>query len=344
MTEPDLLPLTTARTVMRPFTPADAPVLARYRDDPDVARFQDWDLPYTIEDAHALIAGQAEQTGPAPGAWFQIAIEHDGELAGDVAIGLDDTGESAMIGYSLRADRQRLGLATEAIEALIDRMFEQGLHRVAATLDPENVASARLLERLGFRYEGRGVSMARVRGEWLDDDRYALLSSDRAEWLARPTTCAADVSLVEVTPANLDAVRRLATHHSQERFVAPMAKSFAQALVPDVIDGVLLVPWYRAVVADGEIAGFVMITESTDAHPDPYLWRLLIDRRHQRRGIGARAVAEVAERVRALGATRLVVSWSPGQGSPEPFYLGLGFVPTGEVEEGEIVAALALAT
>ena len=342
MDEPDLLPLVTARTVLRPFTAADAPVLAAYRDDPDVARYQDWPLPFTVDDAHALIAGQADQEGPAPGTWYQIALEHEGELVGDLAVGLDDTGLLAMLGYSLRVDRQGLGLASEAVEALIDRLFERGLHRVAATLDPENVSSARLLERMGFRYEGRGVKMAWVRGEWADDDRYALLASDRTAWIARPVARAVDVTLVEVTPENLDDVYRLATHHSQQRFVATMPESFADALVPEVVDGAALLPWYRAVVADGEVAGFVMIAEATAHHPHPYLWRLLIDRRHQRRGIGGRVVADVAERVRALGATTLLVSWAEGHGSPEPFYRRLGFVPTGEIEDGEIVAALAL--
>ena len=80
-----------------------------------------------------------------------------------------------------------------------------------------------LLERLGFRYEGRAVGAAFVRGSWMDDDRYAILREERAAWLARPTTPAADVRLVEVTPDNVGVVGRLATHHSQERFVAPMA-------------------------------------------------------------------------------------------------------------------------
>lgn len=51
----------------------------------------------------------------------------------------------------------------------------------------------------------------------------------------------------------------------------------------------------------------------------------------------------MAAHVRTLpGATRLLVSRVPGSGSPEPFYLGLGFEPTGEIESGEVVAALTL--
>ncbi|MGD9702477.1 MAG: GNAT family N-acetyltransferase [Acidimicrobiia bacterium] len=336
-----LLPFRTARLLLRPFTATDAPALAAYRSDPDVARFQDWDLPFSVEDAEKLIAGQAGQSGPERGGWYQIAIEHDGELVGDLALGLDDSGQLATLGYSLRSDRQGSGFATEAAEALIDRLFESfGIHRVAATLDPANIASARLLERLGFRYEGRGLQMALVRGEWCDDDRYALLRSDRDAWLARPRTSPDEVRLVEITHAIFPDVYRLATHHSQERFVAPVPKSFADALIPEVVDGAPLVPWYRAVDADGELVGFVMCSEVTPAHPEPFLWRLLVDRRHQRRGIGTRIIALVIEHAREQGATTLMTSWVEGPGSPAPLYLGLGFEPTGDLDDDEVVARL----
>ena len=54
-------------------------------------------------------------------------------------------------------------------------------------------------------------------------------------------------------------------------------------------------------------------------------------------------MALVIDHVRTLpGATELLVSWVPAAGGPEPFYLGLGFEPTGEVDEGEVVARLRL--
>jgi len=60
---------------------------------------------------------------------------------------------------------------------------------------------------------------------------------------------------------------------------------------------------------------------------------------------GRAAMALLADRVRNLpGATHLVTSWVPGPGSPEGFYLGRGFEPTGEVDDGEVVGRLELAT
>jgi GNAT superfamily N-acetyltransferase len=143
------------------------------------------------------------------------------------------------------------------------------------------------------------------------------------------------VSLVEVTTDNAGAVSRLRTHKTQETFVATMAESFVDAMFPEIIDGAPVVPWLRAVSADGELIGFVMLALRTEFHPEPYLWRLLIDRLHQRRGIGQRVVDLVAEECRRAGAETLFTSWSEGTGSPRPFYLRNGFEPTGNLIDGE---------
>lgn len=329
--------------MLRPFSPDDASAFAAYRSDPDVARYQDWDVPYPEEQASALIAGCAGVEGPMLGDWQQIAIEHDGELIGDLALNLEGSGRQAILGYTLRSDRQGQGFAAEAAGALVDRLFTGfGVHRISATLDPANVSSARLLERLGFYYEGRSPGAAWVRGEWLDDDRYAIRATDRAAWRARKRAAPAEVRLVEVTPDNVAQVYRLATHHSQKRFVATMPWNFTAALVPEVVDGAALVPWYRAVEADGDLVAFVMCAEVTAAHPEPYLWRFLVDRWHQRRSIGARAIRLVVDHAREQGADTLLTSWVEGPGSPEPFYRGLGFEPTGAIVDGEIEARLRL--
>ena len=76
--------------------------------------------------------------------------------------------------------------------------------------------------------------------------------------------------------------------------------------------------------------------------PEPYLWRLLIDRKHQRRGIGTKILDAIVEFCREQGWSTLMTSWGEGRGTPEPFYLRYGFVPTGEIEDEEIVARLTL--
>jgi diamine N-acetyltransferase len=141
----------------------------------------------------------------------------------------------------------------------------------------------------------------------------------------------ATVDLREVTGETVRAVCLLHVAPDQRHLVAPNAVSFAEALFEPKA-------WYRAVVADDVPVGFVMLSID-EAAPEYYLWRFMIDQRYQGRGYGRAAILQLIEHVRTLpDATELLVSWVPEAGGPEPFYRGLGFEPTGEVDEGEVVA------
>ena len=325
--------------------PSDVTAFATYRNRPEVARYQDWELPYTRDLAHQLIDDMDGINGPVLGEWVQLAVDDGlGLLVGDLAVFVDTDVRLAIIGYTMSPAHQGRGYATEAVGALVDRLFDRlHVHRVAATLDPANVSSARVLERLGFRYEGCGLKAAYVRGEWCDDDRYAILSDERRAWRERPRQPPKSLRFVEVTRDNLNRVEQLATHHSQQRFVSTVQESFTDALVPEIVDGHAVVPWLRAIEADGELVGFLMLAARTDAHPTTFLWRLLVDARHQGRGIGTRALRLVGERLAAEGDSVLKTSWVDAPGGPEGFYRKLGFVPTGEIDDGEIVASIPIA-
>lgn len=74
-----------------------------------------------------------------------------------------------------------------------------------------------------------------------------------------------------------------------------------------------------------------------------FLWKLLIDHSHQRFGYGHEVMRQIVELVRGQGATELLTSFVPGDGSPEGFDAALGFVPTGTVDDdGEVLASLSL--
>jgi len=148
------------------------------------------------------------------------------------------------------------------------------------------------------------------------------------------------VELREITADTVRAVCRLSVGPGQDAFVAPNAVSLAQALFhPEA--------WYRAIYADGDLAGFVMLEDEAQraqppAQPKVGLWRLMVDQRFQGRGIGRQAIARVAAHLQQQGRTQLYTSYVPGEGGPERFYQSLGFVPTGEVDEDEVIAVLAL--
>jgi diamine N-acetyltransferase len=126
--------------------------------------------------------------------------------------------------------------------------------------------------------------------------------------------------------------------HSQRRFVSSVTQSIADAAHPPVENGVRLRPWYRAIVADRDLAGFLMVALPVEGQPIPMLWRLLIGTWFQRRGIARRAIVELAAILAADGAEHLDVSFVDEPGGPEAFYTQLGFERTGLIEDGEVVA------
>jgi diamine N-acetyltransferase len=150
------------------------------------------------------------------------------------------------------------------------------------------------------------------------------------------------VQLREITDDNRDAVCALRVRRGQKRFVASVARSLDDAATAPEAN-----PWYRAVYSGNKPVGFVMLSWNVPAgRPGvigPYfLWRLLIDKRHQRRGVGLAVLTQIVDLVRADGATELLTSYQPGDGDPWPFYQRFGFQPTGEIDDDEIVLRLTL--
>ena len=152
------------------------------------------------------------------------------------------------------------------------------------------------------------------------------------------------IDLREITEANRDAVIAIHAGPAQGRFVSSVAESVEEAA--ETPEGS---PWYRAVYLGDEPVGFVML--SWDVTPQPpdiigpwFLWKLIVDERHQGRGIGRAIVEHVVRLIRAEGATELFTSHVDGEGGPDGFYERLGFVPTGTFDpQGERILRLDLA-
>lgn len=135
-------------------------------------------------------------------------------------------------------------------------------------------------------------------------------------------------------------VRKVVMTDDQLRFVSDVEESIQEAAeVPEAN------PWYRGVYDDGVPVGFVMIAwdvPPTDGLIGPwFLWKLLIDRDHQRRGYGQAVLDLIVQIVRENGGTELFTSYTDRPGGPGPFYARLGFVPTGE-HQGEVLAVKTL--
>jgi diamine N-acetyltransferase len=154
-----------------------------------------------------------------------------------------------------------------------------------------------------------------------------------------------DVTLREVGPDNRAAVEAIRVAEGQERFVDDVRRSIAEAAATPAAR-----PWYRAVYAGEAPVGFVMIGDDVPPGNEVipwryYLWRFLIDGRHQGRGYGRAALDRLVEYLRTRpGADTLVTSVVPGEGSPLGFYLRYGFVATGQMFDREQVLTMRLPT
>jgi RimJ/RimL family protein N-acetyltransferase len=175
------LPIATSRLALRSFRDTDLPAFLAYRNDPEVARLQDWEG-ISHEAAAAFLRSNSQLGLGMPGRWQQIAIAlgPGDPLIGDIGLFLRDDGHSAELGFTLAAEHQRRGLAREALAALIDALFDRpGLERLEAVTDTRNAPAMALLARLGFGV--RSTAEAVFKGAGCEEHTYVL---SRAAWLA----------------------------------------------------------------------------------------------------------------------------------------------------------------
>ena len=147
------------------------------------------------------------------------------------------------------------------------------------------------------------------------------------------------VRLVELTPDNVAAACRIEVKPEQGKFVAPVVESIAEAYVH------YGTAWPRLILDGDRVVGFVMGGFDPDSEIDAFragIWRLNIAADEQGHGYGRFAVEAIAAEARRRGQKRITVLWVQGDAGPEAFYLRMGFTPTGEVMDGEIVGELML--
>jgi RimJ/RimL family protein N-acetyltransferase len=172
--------LETARLWLRPVAPQDAEALFGIFSDRVVMQY--WSTPPWTrrEQADAMI--ETEAAGLAAGTSVRLAVvrRDDEVVVGTCSLfSLEEESRRAEIGYAFAASSWGHGYAQEAGRAVIGFAFDAlGLNRLEADIDPRNAASARVLERLGFRREGLLRERWIVAGEVSDSALYGLLRRD----------------------------------------------------------------------------------------------------------------------------------------------------------------------
>ena len=175
----------TERMLLRTHTVDDLDDFLELHRREDVARYLPWyprdeeaaraalerhqELEIDLDDQGLTLAGIDKETGRYVGDFVLIlrSVEH----------------RRGEVGYVLHPDFAGRGLATEGARHMLAIAFEQlKLRRVIARIDPRNVASAKVLTKLGMRHEAHFVQNELFKGEWCDEDDFAML---REEWLAQ---------------------------------------------------------------------------------------------------------------------------------------------------------------
>jgi RimJ/RimL family protein N-acetyltransferase len=182
-------PLETDRLVLRPFEPGDLDELYEIHSDEKGARWL-YNEARTRDEVEALLERKiAGASIGAEGDWLSAAavLRSNGDLVCDVSLlWASEVHKQGEIGFIAHPAHHGHGYATEAARPLLAFAFETlGLHRVVGSLEPRNVASARVLEKLGMRREAHLVENEWVKGEWQSELVYAMLAR---EWTSRPSS------------------------------------------------------------------------------------------------------------------------------------------------------------
>ena len=172
--------LETKRIIIRPITLADKNEIFEYRSDTETNKYQGW-IPKTIHDVEIFI-GKISTKFNEPDTWFQLVIieKKTQKIIGDLGIHFfDSDNKQVEIGCTLNNDFQNKGYATESTKIVIDYLFKRlNKHRIITSIDPNNINSIRLVERIGFRKEAHFIKSLLVNGKWVDDLIYALIEKD----------------------------------------------------------------------------------------------------------------------------------------------------------------------
>ncbi|MFP3985297.1 MAG: GNAT family N-acetyltransferase [Candidatus Bathyarchaeia archaeon] len=173
----------TRRLMLRDFEEGDWELVHDYASDSEVVRYMDWG-PNTEEESKNFIqralAHQKEQ--PRKNFTLAIVLKATNTLVGGCGIYVSNPdNQEGCIGYVLNRSFWGQGYATETVQGLLEFGFNQlKLHRIFATCDSENIASAHVLEKIGMQREGHFREHKRAKGKWRNSLLYAVLDH---EWM-----------------------------------------------------------------------------------------------------------------------------------------------------------------
>lgn len=149
---------------------------------PEVDKFNTLGIPANIKTTEALLKKWMRHQKATARKSFIFTIRHvsEGGFIGLIAMNLGKSKfKNAEVWYKIHPTFWRQGFTTEALKALLHFGFSTlGLHRIEAGCAVENIASIKVLEKVGMAREGRKRKVLPIRGEWIDNYFYSILETD----------------------------------------------------------------------------------------------------------------------------------------------------------------------
>ncbi len=174
--------LSSGNIYLRPAKVSDFPVIKIYRQDPENCRYI---RPAESDEETMKIVEQLSKPWQMKSGYWNglvICLQEDDTLVGEIVFRIEDWENSrAEIGYRLSEAAAGKGICTQAATLLINYIIHEfGFYKLVAKCDPRNIASFRVMEKLGFVREAFFKEHYRIGEEWTDQYDYGLMST---QWL-----------------------------------------------------------------------------------------------------------------------------------------------------------------
>lgn len=166
--------ITTERLLARKILPEDAEMLFAWMSDPEVCKYERWNPHPNIGFSRGYILEAFDEY--KSNCTYQWGIQLETTLIGSVSVvSINDNDQKAVLGYCLARKYWSNGYASEAVKAVLNFIFtEVGLNRIEATHSKKNIASGKVLKKVGMTLEGCAKEYYYCNSEFHDSNLYGM--------------------------------------------------------------------------------------------------------------------------------------------------------------------------
>jgi len=175
--------LYTERLILRPMSSADAPRIKKLPGAGEISETTA-NIPHPYEDgmAEEFIRPHVDNYAAGTQAVFAITLRETGELIGAIGLVIKPQDENAEMGYWLGKEYWNRGYVTEAAREVVKFGFKElNLHRIHAHYFSRNIASGKIMQKIGMKHEGHSRDFLKKWGKFESIDRYAILKDEFAD-------------------------------------------------------------------------------------------------------------------------------------------------------------------